>query len=92
MAIAMYHEADATAEQYDEALRRLEEAGAGAPDGRMHHFAFELGTGKLAVFDIWESEEQLGAFAETLVPILEEVTGAPPPPPRTGLLHNSISA
>jgi len=30
-----------TASQYDDAIKRLDEAGAGAPDGRLYHFAME---------------------------------------------------
>jgi hypothetical protein len=43
-----------TPELYDEAIRRLNEAGAGAPEGRSNHFALET-NGEIQVFDVWES-------------------------------------
>ncbi len=59
-----------TQERYDTTLRQLEEAGAGAPDGRISHVALETG-GEIQVFDIWESQEAFQAFGETLLPILD---------------------
>ena len=50
-----------TPENYDEAIRRLEEAGAGAPEGRSNHFALET-NGEIQVFDVWESQEAFEAF------------------------------
>ena len=58
-----------TQERYDTTLRQLEDAGAGAPDGRISHVALETG-GEIQVFDIWESQEAFQAFGETLLPIL----------------------
>ncbi len=53
---------------YDEAVKRLEQAGAGAPPGREYHAAFTEENGKIAVFDVCESQEALEAFAKTLMP------------------------
>ncbi len=61
--------------------RGLEAAGAGAPAGRTHHFAFDGGNGGLHVFDVWESREAFNRFGETLLPVLAEV-GADPGQPR----------
>ena len=58
-----------TPEKYDEAVRQLEAAGAGAPAGRTYHVALES-DGEIQVFDIWESQQQLEVFGQTLVPIL----------------------
>ena len=58
-----------TPDKYDEAVRQLEAAGAGAPAGRTYHVALES-DGEIQVFDSWESQEQLEAFGQTLVPIL----------------------
>jgi hypothetical protein len=61
--------ASLTAEQYDEAIRKL---GNESPDGREFHVCF--GTdGNLRVSEIWDSEEQFAAFGERLMPILAEV-------------------
>jgi hypothetical protein len=60
-----------TRQQYDEVSRRMEEAGAWPPDGMQLHVLF--GTeGDLRVSEIWESPEQLRAFGEQLLPVLNE--------------------
>jgi hypothetical protein len=78
-----------TTDKYDEAIRQLEAAGAGAPAGRTYHVALES-DGEIQVFDIWESKEQFEVFGQTLVPILAGLgieMGAPPMPAR---VHNVI--
>ena len=54
-----------TQERYDEAVGKLEAAGAGAPEGRSYHVALES-NGEIQVFDIWESQEAFEAFGATL--------------------------
>ena len=77
-----------TAEQYDESVRRLEEAGPWPPDGLDHHVCF--GTdGSLRVSEIWDSQEQLDAFGERLMPILSEV-GIDPGKPEVMPVHNFV--
>jgi hypothetical protein len=62
-------------------LARLAAIGQGAPAGRTHHQALAHDDGSIAmVVDIWESPEQLQAFAEHLVPILGEFGVNPPEP------------
>ncbi len=75
-------------EQYDEAIRRLDAAGAGSPAGRSYHCAFE-GEGGLHVFDVWDSEEAFAAFGETLLPIMADL-GTDPGPPMVAKIHNII--
>jgi hypothetical protein len=58
-----------TTDKYDEAIKQLEAAGAGAPKGRSLHVAMET-DGEVQVFDIWESQEDFEAFGATLMPIL----------------------
>jgi len=58
-----------TPEKYDEAIKQLTAAGAGAPKGRSLHVALES-NGEIQVFDIWETEEEFLAFGQTLIPIL----------------------
>jgi hypothetical protein len=69
-----------TTENYDESVRRLEEAGAWPPDGLEYHVFFGS-QGNLRVSEIWDSREQLEAFGERLMPILADVgiefAGAP---------------
>ncbi|HXB14897.1 MAG TPA: hypothetical protein VNV44_04040 [Solirubrobacteraceae bacterium] len=58
-----------TQERYDTTLVQLEEAGVGAPDGRISHVALET-DGEIQVFDVWGSQEAFDAFGATLIPIL----------------------
>jgi hypothetical protein len=75
-------------EQYDEAIRRLQAAGAGSPAGRSYHCAFS-GSGGLQVFDVWDSQESFDKFGETLMPILSEI-GVDPGEPVVAEVHNII--
>ncbi len=78
-----------TNEKYDEAIRRLEVAGAGAPSGRQYHTCFGT-SGELGVVDVWESAEQFEAFGKILVPILEEA-GIEPSEPQISETYNIIA-
>ncbi len=73
---------------YDDAVKRLEEAGAGSPAGRLYHVALET-DGQIQVFDIWDSQESLDAFGETLLPIMNAL-GADPGQPMVSKVHNII--
>jgi hypothetical protein len=89
MALAFYFTPSGfTPEKYDDVIRRLNAAGAGAPEGRSYHVALES-NGEIQVFDIWESQEAFDAFAPTLLPILAEV-GADPGQPAVAPVHNLI--
>ena len=77
-----------TPDTYDEAIRRLEAAGAGAPEGRTNHFALNV-NGEIQVFDVWESQEAFEAFGATLLPIMAEL-GADPGEPMVAPVHNVI--
>jgi hypothetical protein len=77
-----------TAEQYDESVRRLEEAGDFPPDGLDYHVCF--GTeGSLRVSEIWDSREQFEAFGERLMPILQDA-GIDPGEPELLEVHNIV--
>jgi hypothetical protein len=78
-----------TPEKYDAAIKKLDEAGAGSPKGRLNHFALES-DGAIQVFDVWESQEDFEAFGETLVPILMEF-GVELTEPSVAHIHNSIT-
>jgi hypothetical protein len=73
VAVAIYfHPNGMSLAQFNEIHRRLNEAGAATPPGRIHHSCF--GTdGDLMVYDIWESPETFETFGKTLMPILAEV-------------------
>ena len=77
-----------TTEQYDETIRRLQGAGDFPPDGMDYHVCFLL-DGKLRVSEIWDSQEQLDAFGERLMPLLAEV-GIDPGTPEVLEIHNII--
>ena len=79
---------DATTEQYDETVRRLEEAGDFPPDGLDLHVAFTV-DGSLRVSEVWDSQEQLDAFGERLMPVLADV-GIDPGEPEVLQVHNVI--
>jgi hypothetical protein len=91
MALGIYfaHEGF-TAEKYENALKQLEDAGAGSPKGRTLHVALDAGQG-INVFDIWESQEDFDAFGATLVPILTEL-GVTLGEPMVATVHNVIRA
>jgi len=76
-------------EKYDEAIKKLEAAGAGSPKGRSHHFALES-DGAIQVFDVWDSMEDFESFGKTLVPILAEL-GVELTEPSIATIFNSIS-
>jgi hypothetical protein len=89
MALGLYFKPSSfTKERYDETIKKLEAAGAGAPAGRLHHVAFEV-DGLIQVFDVWESQESFEAFGATLVPIMTEL-GADPGQPQISQVHNII--
>jgi hypothetical protein len=77
-----------TQERYDTTLRQLEEAGAGAPEGRISHVALET-DGEIQVFDIWESQSTFEAFGATLLPILS-AAGIELNEPMVARVHNEI--
>jgi hypothetical protein len=71
---------DYTVEKHHQVLERLTAVGQGEPDGRLHHQALARDGVIELVVDIWESPEQLQAFAAHLMPILGEVGVVPPEP------------
>jgi hypothetical protein len=89
MALAFHFKPNGfSAATYDEAVSKLEEAGAGFGNvpGRTFHCALEV-DGQIEVFDVWESQEQFEKFGETLVPIMSSL-GADPGEPRVMTVHN----
>src|SRR4051794_163272 len=77
-----------TAEQYDEVVRRLTEAGVFPADGLDYELCFGS-DGNLKVSQVWDSQEQLEAFGERLRPILAEL-GINPGEPEVLEVHNII--
>jgi hypothetical protein len=85
---AVFQVPGTTAAQYDGIIRDLEKAGEGAPDGRLYHVSSGTLEGWFIV-DVWESAEQLGRFADVLMPIVAK-NGVTPPPPRSTLRTTSF--
>jgi hypothetical protein len=74
--------------KYDEVIRRLAAAGAGAPSGRLFHTCFGP-PNQSRVVEVWTSQAQFDAFGAVLMPILKELgvdAGIPDIQPQ----HNSI--
>ncbi len=80
--------ASMTAEQYDETVRRLEEAGEFPPEGMEYHACFGTGT-QMRVSEVWDSREQLEAFGERLMPVLADL-GIEPGEPEIIDVHNTV--
>jgi hypothetical protein len=90
MALGMYFTPSTfTPEQYDNTIKRLDEAGAGSPAGRLYHVAMEA-DGLIQVFDVWDSEESFEAFGATLLPIMAEL-GSDPGQPQVAPIRNIIT-
>lgn len=90
MALGFYFSSNSfSAAQYDEAIKRLEAAGAGSPPGRSYHCAFAAGP-NIHIFDVWDSQENFEKFGETLMPILSEL-GVDPGEPSVAEVHNVIT-
>ena len=70
--VVRFNPTNLTTEKYDESVRRLEEVEAWPPDGLEYHVFFGS-EGNLRVSEIWDSQEQLQAFGERLMPILADV-------------------
>jgi hypothetical protein len=77
-----------TAAKYDETIKKLNAAGAGAPKGRSYHVAYVGGSG-IQVTDVWDSMEQFEDFGKTLVPILHSL-GVDPGQPEVQEVRNII--
>ena len=61
-----------SSDKYETVLARLEEAGAGAPPGRLYHVSFGSPDG-LQVIDVYDSPESFDSFGRSLVPIVQDM-------------------
>jgi hypothetical protein len=87
--VVRFNPTNVTMEKYNESLRQLEAAGEWPPDGLEYHVLF--GTdGNLKVSEIWDSEEQLRAFGDRLMPILGDIGIEFAGPPEIFEVHNTI--
>lgn len=77
-----------TAAKYDEVVKRLADAGASAPAGRLYHVCFG-DKDNLRVSDIWDLTESFEKFGLTLKPILTDL-GIDPGEPEVIEVYNII--
>jgi len=87
--VAEFNVVGFTAEQYNNVLKDLDAAGKEVSSGRINHVAAENPDG-LLIIDVWESEEALNKFSETLIPVMEK-NGVKPAQPKVLPLHNIIT-
>ena len=86
--VLTFNPAGMTAAKYDECIKKLNAAGAGAPKGRSYHVCYGDPNG-VHVTDIWDSMEDFQAFGQTLVPILQSL-GVDPGQPVVQEVHNIV--
>jgi len=77
-----------TIAKYEEAIKQLNAAGAGAPKGRSYHVCYGDPDG-VEITDVWDNMENFQAFGQTLVPILQSL-GVDPRQPDVQEVHNII--
>jgi hypothetical protein len=70
--VAKFTVSNMPADKYDEVIRRLAAAGAGAPAGRLYHIAYGS-QDAIQVIDVYDSPETLNSFGPMLMPILQEL-------------------
>ena len=78
-----------TADQYDEAVRRLTEDGVFPAEGLDYEICYGS-DGNLKVSQVWDTQEQLEAFGARLQPILADL-GINPGDPEMLEVHNIIA-
>ena len=86
--VAQFNQVGFTAEIYSQVIKDLESAGKGNPSGRIYHVAVQQADG-MFITDLWESEEALKEFSETLIPIIIK-NGGTPAQPTLLPVHNII--
>ena len=86
--LARFTPASHTVQQYNDAIRRLEEGGDWPPDGLEYHVCFGS-EDNIRVSEIWDSQEKFEAFGERLMPVLTDM-GIEPGEPELLEVHNII--
>lgn len=83
---------NATTQQYDQVVEKMDLGGKAAPHG-MHHVCADDGAGGLFVCDVWDSAEAFQEFAETKIgPYLAEVGVTERPKITVRPVHNILQA
>jgi hypothetical protein len=87
--VVRFKPANLTAQKYDASHPKVEEAGF-PPEGLDYHVCFGTDPDHLTVSEIWDSREQLNAWAETLMPILAEFGIEMADEPEVFEVHNIV--
>jgi hypothetical protein len=87
--VAIFEMSGMTADQYEQIIQSLADAGQEHPDGRIQHLGATMDEGMI-VADVWESEEHLGRFAEELMPLIQQ-SGVELPQPRVYPVHTILT-
>jgi len=77
-----------TTPKYDEIIKQLNAAGAGAPKGRSYHVCFG-DPNNLFVSEIWENMQDFQAFGQILIPIMHSLS-LDPGQPVVLPIHNAV--
>jgi hypothetical protein len=77
-----------TAEEYDKVVARLRDEGVLPAEGLDYEICFGS-AGNLRVSQVWDTREQMEAFGQRLMPILQEF-GIDPGQPEIVDVHNII--
>ena len=87
--VVRFSPSNVSTEQYDEAVRRHQDAGIELPpDGMEYHVCFGPAD-NVRVSEIWDSREQWQAYGERLMPLLAEI-GIDAGEPDVFEVHNVI--
>ena len=86
--VVKFKPAGFTAAKYQETIKQLNAAGAGAPKGRTYHVCYGDPNG-VDITDVWDSMEDFQAFGITLIPIMNSL-GVDPGHPDVQQIHGII--
>ena len=89
--VVRFQPAGLTREQHDRVTQRLEAGGNWPAPGLQVHVTFG-DDGNLLVSEIWESEDQMRAFGETLMPILQDEGVQMAAEPQVFAVHDLVRA
>ena len=60
------------AEQYEQAVKIVDDGAGAAPAGRLYHVCFGTGD-KLQIIDVWRSQAEWDTFSETVMKVSQEL-------------------
>lgn len=87
--VAIYTPEKMSLEQYYGIVRHIEQAGLSEPPGRLYHVCYGK-EGELWMLEVWESQGELDAYREQILPILK-VSGVIPGQSEVTTVQNIIA-